>query len=68
MSMDSIKGVLKIEVLDDPTDADALKRAKRRWGEICESPDDAMIAKYNQNEGGRHANPGVPDEDYGEIN
>lgn len=48
------------EVLTDPTEANDLKKAKRRWGLICANASETMRAGYNSQGGDFDRNPAVP--------
>lgn len=55
------------EILKDTTEADFLKRAKRRMDAITATPDEEMLYKCDPNGARDNDRPGIPCEDYGTM-
>lgn len=67
MGMNSIKGEMEIEVIKDTTQADEVKKARRRMGLCVMSSAEQEIYGYDPNGAANSNNPAYPDEDYGET-
>ena len=58
---------LKIQVLPDDTEMFRSEYAAKRMTNIVASAAEQELYRFNPNAARRNDNPGIPDEDYGEI-
>jgi len=52
------------EILNDPTDRDAVRRARMRMKLCVAPPAEVELYEYNSNDARRNTLPAIPDDDY----
>jgi hypothetical protein len=55
------------EILSDPTDRDASRRAKLRMKLCVASPEEVELYEYDPNGARRNTLPAIPSDDYGTM-
>jgi hypothetical protein len=55
------------EILSDPTDRDAARRAKLRMNLCVASPAEVELYEYEPNDARRNRLPAIPSDDYGTM-